>query len=89
MADPVAQANLALPSFLPPSARAAGAVNLTDYVTRFGRLRRRKIVLPRENLLEAAVAAFKAAAAEVGPGDCVETLGLWIDECALPLVLRL
>jgi hypothetical protein len=35
---------------------------LPDYVTRFGRLRRRKIVLPRENILKSAVDIFKTLA---------------------------
>lgn len=49
----------------PASAFSHRVTNLVDYVTRFGRLRRRKVILPRDNLLESAVDTFEKIA-EVG-----------------------
>lgn len=50
-------------SFLPPGLRSGlNNLSIADYTVRFGNLRRRKMVLPRDNLLEAAVEAFKKAA---------------------------
>jgi hypothetical protein len=45
-----------------PAASLGRHINLSDYVMRFGRLRRRKIVLPRENILESAISAFEELA---------------------------
>ena len=57
-ADPaVAAANV--PSFVGTAGMHHRQVNLTDYVNRFGRLRRCKVVLPREGILEAAITAFQ------------------------------